>query len=189
MTTRDLTYHLFFVSPWRNCDCYAAQILQILLWQWKEDLRTSKKTDNLANLCFSLGIRCHRFPPSFCSAHSPACSLSRPRLQQYDTVSVLFFLLPPLMTGESFWIQSSLFVCFSVTSASKTVYKYMLLSLAAISCMKYCQVTRWVKFSAAFSSGLDCCSRAGKILSLLLLYFNWTFEVHTGRRYACRSGS
>ena len=36
----------------------------------------------------------------------------------------------------------TLFFCFSVPSASKPVYKYMVLSLAAISCMEYCQVTR-----------------------------------------------
>lgn len=69
-------------SPQDNFDCYATQILQILLWQCKEDLSTPKKTDNLANLCFSLCIHCHRLPPPFCSAHSPECSLTRTRLHK-----------------------------------------------------------------------------------------------------------
>ena len=36
----------------------------------------------------------------------------------------------------------TLFFCFPVPSTSKPVYNYILLSLAAISCMEYCQVTR-----------------------------------------------
>ena len=66
---------------------------------------------------------------------------------KYDTLFPLFSLVQPWMTGE-FLNSITLLFCFSVTSASKTVCKYMLLSLAAISCMKYCQVTRWVEFSA-----------------------------------------
>ena len=56
MTIRDLTYRLYFVSRWRKFDCYTAQIL---LWRWKEDLRTSKKTDNLAKVCISLCLSDH----------------------------------------------------------------------------------------------------------------------------------
>ena len=70
---------LFFASRWRNFDCYAAQIL---LWRWKLDLRTSKKTDNSANLCFSFCICSNRLSPPFCSAHSPSYSLTRPRLHK-----------------------------------------------------------------------------------------------------------
>lgn len=46
MPIRDLAYHLFFLL-----------LLPPSLWWWKEDLCTSKKTDNLANL----RIRCQ--PP------------------------------------------------------------------------------------------------------------------------------
>ena len=69
MTIIDLTHRLFFVSRWPNLHC---DPVQILLWRWKEDLCTSKKTDALANLCFSLCIRWQRLPPPFCSAHWPA---------------------------------------------------------------------------------------------------------------------
>ena len=74
ITIRDLSYRLF---------CFVfLPLFPPSLWRWKEDLRTSKKTDKIANLCFSLRNRCHRLPPPFCSAHSPACSLTRPRLHK-----------------------------------------------------------------------------------------------------------
>ena len=66
MTIRDLSYHLF---------CF----FFLLLMLWKEDLRTSKKTNNSAikTCVFAAGLRLH---PSFCSAHSSSCSVTRPRL-------------------------------------------------------------------------------------------------------------
>ena len=81
MTIRDLTHCLF---------CFVfLLLLPPSLWRWKEDMRTSKKTDNLANLC----IRCRpRLPPPFCSAHSSSYSVTRPRLQKYDTVSPVVFM-------------------------------------------------------------------------------------------------
>ena len=69
------------LRPWLVLFCFLL-LLPPSLWRWNEDLSTSKKTDNLANLCFSLCIRCHRLSSPFCSAHSPACSLTRPRLHK-----------------------------------------------------------------------------------------------------------
>ena len=66
MTIRDLTYHLF-------------SFFFFLLMRWKEDLHTSKKTNNSAikTCVFAAGLRLH---PSFCSSHSSSCSVTRPRL-------------------------------------------------------------------------------------------------------------
>ena len=69
MTIRDLAYRLFcFVF------CYCC------LLHCGDEMRTCEK--DLANSCFPLCIRYHRLPPSFCSVHSPACSLTRPKLHK-----------------------------------------------------------------------------------------------------------
>ena len=94
MTIRDLTYRLF---------CFVLFFLLLLppsLWRLKEDLRTSKKTDNLANLC----IRCRPpLPPPFCSAHSLACSLTRPRL--HKIVLLRKRKMPMSIMSDQIWLH------------------------------------------------------------------------------------
>ena len=98
--------------------CYAAQILQILLLRWNKDLRTSKKTDKLANLCFPYAfaaIDCLRHFVRLISPRSALVNIRRKALStlmiftQGRTVFCFYITLKWYLKLEIIYESASLF--------------------------------------------------------------------------------